>query len=80
QLEKLPETIQSNVFETRETNNNDLVVSIKEGYKSNDVLEFFINQGSNVVSFKEILPSLNEIFIRLVEGTPTARQFEKIDA
>ncbi|MBK5272820.1 MAG: ATP-binding cassette domain-containing protein, partial [Bacteroidia bacterium] len=46
QLEKLPETIQSNVFETRETNNNDLVVSIKEGYKSNDVLEFFINQGS----------------------------------
>lgn len=79
-LDKLPETIQSNVFETIKTNDNDLVVSIKDGYKSNDVLGYFINQGSNVVSFREILPSLNEIFIRLVEGTPMARQFEKIEA
>jgi len=80
QLEKLPETIQSNVFETIKTNKVDLVVNIKNGYKPNDVLGYFINQGINVVSFREILPSLNEIFIRLVEGTPNARQFEKIKA
>ena len=41
---------------------------------------YFINQGTNIVSFKEMLPSLNEIFISLVEGTPTARQFQKVEA
>jgi len=39
-----------------------------------------MNQGSSIHSFREMLPSLNEIFIRLVEGTPTARQFEKIES
>jgi len=79
-LEKLPETIHGDVFETIKTNKNELTVKIKEGYKPNDVLGYFINQGINIVSFKEMLPSLNEIFIRLVEGTPTARQFEKVEA
>jgi ABC-2 type transport system ATP-binding protein len=80
QLEKLPETIHSDVFETIKTNKNELTVKIKDGYKPNDVLGYFITQGINIVSFKEMLPSLNEIFIRLVEGTPMARQFEKIEA
>jgi len=79
-LEKLPETIHGDVFETIKTNKNELTVKIKEGYKPNDVLGYFINLGINIVSFKEMLPSLNEIFIRLVEGTPTARQFEKVEA
>lgn len=79
QLEKIPDTINSNVFETIKTNKQELIVKIKEGYKPNDVLGYFINQGINIVSFKEMLPSLNEIFIRLVEGTPTARQFQKME-
>ena len=77
QLEKLPGTVNSNVFEMIRTNKQELIVKIKDGYKPNDVLGYFISQGANIVSFKEMLPSLNEIFIRLVEGTPTARQFEK---
>ena len=79
-LEKLPENINSNLFETIKTNKQELIVKIKEGHTPNDVLGYFINQGINIVSFKEMLPSLNEIFIRLVEGTPTARQFQKIEA
>ena len=79
-LEKNPDSINSHAFEIVKTNNQGLIVKIKEGYKPNDVLSYFINQGTNIVSFKEMLPSLNEIFIRLVEGTPTARQFEKIEA
>ncbi|MEI8059673.1 MAG: DUF4162 domain-containing protein, partial [Ferruginibacter sp.] len=60
------------------TNIQELTVKINEGYKANDVLGYFMNQGCGIVSFKEILPSLNDIFIKLVEGTPTARQFQNI--
>ena len=77
-LEKIPETINNNSFEVVKTNLNELVVKIKEDSKPNDVLGYFINQGASIVSFKEMLPSLNDIFIRLVEGTPSARQFEEI--
>ncbi|HVU54621.1 MAG TPA: ABC transporter ATP-binding protein [Puia sp.] len=57
-----------------------LVVKIKEGYRSNDVLSHFIDEGRNITSFMEILPSLSDIFIRLVEGTPLARQFQPTTA
>lgn len=63
-------------FELIGTKNNNLIVRIKEGNKPNDVLKHFLQQGSEIHSFNEILPSLNEIFIKLVEGTPAARQFE----
>ncbi len=79
-LENIPANISSMTFETVKTNKDELVVKINEGYKPNDVLSHFINNGSSIVSFKELLPSLNEIFIRLVEGTPTARQFQKAEA
>ncbi|MEP7255002.1 MAG: ATP-binding cassette domain-containing protein [Ferruginibacter sp.] len=78
QLENNPETISSPSFEIIGTGKLELTVKINEGFKPNDVLGYFMNQGSNIVSFKEILPSLNDIFIKLVEGTPTARQFEKV--
>ncbi len=80
QLETMPENMDAPSFELINTHHKELIVRIKEGYKANDVLSYFINRGSSVVSFKEILPSLNEIFIKLVEGTPSARQFEKITA
>jgi ABC-2 type transport system ATP-binding protein len=57
---------------------NTYVVKIKEGYKPTDVLKYFIQQKAGVLAFNEILPSLNDIFIRLVEGTPISRKFEKI--
>jgi ABC-2 type transport system ATP-binding protein len=39
---------------------NELVVKINDGYKSNDVLNHFLQQNSSIVSYNEILPSLNE--------------------
>lgn len=54
------------------------VVKIREGFRPNDVLRYFIDQGKDIVSFTEILPSLSDIFIRLVEGTPLARQFQPV--
>jgi len=79
QLENIPVTVSSNAFEILHTNKQELTVKINEGFKPNDVLGYFINNGSNIISFKEILPSLNDIFIKLVEGTPTARQFQAMD-
>jgi ABC-2 type transport system ATP-binding protein len=67
----------SAAFEVVGREENSLVVKIVTGHRSNDVLRYFIDRGNNITSFTEILPSLNDIFIRLVEGTPLSRQFEK---
>lgn len=55
-----------------------LVVRIAQDHRPNDVLSYFIQRGEGITSFMEILPSLNDIFIRLVEGTPLARQFQTV--
>lgn len=66
----------SPVFEVIGQSDGHFVVKITDGHRPNDVLRYFIDQGFNVNSFTEILPSLNDIFIKLVEGTPSARQFQ----
>ena len=43
------------------------IVRIKEGKSSNDVLQYLLQNGAQINSFNEILPSLNDIFIKLVE-------------
>lgn len=64
-------------FEIVGSKGNAQIVKIREGKTPNDVLQSLLSNGVSVHSFNEILPSLNDIFIRLVEGTPTARQFQK---
>ncbi len=39
----------------------------------NEVLQNIISQGLSIKSFAEVLPSLNDIFIRLVEGNATTQ-------
>ena len=55
---------------------NQMVVRLHDGVSNNQVLRYFIDKGVQIESFAEILPSLNDIFLKIVEGTPTARQFE----
>lgn len=57
-----------------------LVVKINDGYAPNDVLRYYLQQNESINSFHEILPSLNEIFIQLVEGTPASRPFQTVTA
>ncbi len=77
--EHLPQSLNGEApFELVGTKNQQSVVRIKEGNKPNDVLKYLIGQGVVIHSFNEILPSLNDIFIRLVEGTPAARQFQNL--
>lgn len=70
----------SDAFEIVKTNGSSMQVRIQEGRTSNDVLKHFINTGYNIRSFNEILPSLNDIFIKIVDTTPTARRFENTTA
>lgn len=78
-MEQLPLSMNGDApFEMLSTQDHRSIVRIKEGNKPNDVLKYLIQQGATINSFNEILPSLNDIFIRLVEGTPAARQFQNV--
>lgn len=55
--------------------NNELYFQLQEGQNANDVLLHYINNGAEILHFEEILPGLNDIFISVVKGTPTARAF-----
>lgn len=64
-------------FEIVKQVNNQLTVKINEG-AGNEALKYFIDHNIPVEAFNEILPSLNEVFIKLVEGSKVTRQFQKV--
>ncbi len=75
----LPEHLQTYIFKVIKHTPNNLLLKITDDITNNEVLQHFINNKLNVTSFNEVLPSLNEIFIKLVNNTPTARQFVNAD-
>jgi ABC-2 type transport system ATP-binding protein len=75
--EVLPEHLAIHLFELKGQKNNELTIRKTEGYSTNDILSYFIGQGLVIQSFHELLPSLNDIFIRLVEEGQATRQFER---
>jgi ABC-2 type transport system ATP-binding protein len=79
-LQELPTQLQHPAFAVVEQENNELVLKINDGANANQVLQHFISQGAQVQAFNEILPTLNDIFIRQVEGTQATRQFQKVEA
>jgi ABC-2 type transport system ATP-binding protein len=62
------------------TRDHSYILKIKEGQTPNTVLQYLLQQHAEINAFNEMLPSLNDIFIKLVEGTPVTRQFQKITA
>ena len=62
---KLPEDF-GNRFEVVEQKENDVVVRNKGG-NNNELLQYLIEKQVGIVSFKELLPSINEIFITCVK-------------
>jgi len=77
-FDEMPAVTESPMFEISSKEDSALIVKMNEGFRTNDVLEFFIRQNASLASFNELLPSINEIFIRLVSDAPTARQFQKV--
>lgn len=64
----LPEKLRdmNPVFTLKTNQDNRMTVQMAEGTRTNDVLQQFIGSGVQVRSFNEILPSINEIFIKTV--------------
>lgn len=80
QVSNVPVNINHSSFAVIKQTDNQLTLKINEAGHNNEVLQYFINENSSIEAFNEILPSLNEVFIRLVEGTRTARQFQTVPA
>ncbi|WP_207495453.1 ABC transporter ATP-binding protein [Aridibaculum aurantiacum] len=78
QLSDIPADIDEAGFKIIKKQRNKLVVKIDDLHNSNHVLQYFISNNIIVEGFNEILPSLNDIFINLVEGTKAARQFQPV--
>ncbi len=78
-LNGITDNVYADSFVVIDQKANALTVKINEGFNSNNVLQHFIQQGILVESFNEILPSLNDIFIGLVEGTKSVtRAFQPV--
>lgn len=79
-VQEMPSNLNSEAFNIVDQTANLLTVKINEGKNSNDVLKYFIEQNLTIESFNEVLPSLNDIFINLVDGTKaTTRAFQPIN-
>ena len=79
EFDQMPAETRSSYFDIIGNKGNELVVKIKDSNRPNDVLRHFIHQDASVRGFNEILPSLNDIFIKLVEGTSISRQFQSVN-
>lgn len=67
---KLPEIFTSTAFKIVDSKENYFTVKIMDGNKPSGVLEEFLNKNADIISFNEVLPSLNDIFIK-VAGNST---------
>jgi ABC-2 type transport system ATP-binding protein len=73
----LAEHIATHLFNVESVEEKKLTLRINDQFTNNQILSYFIERNLCVRSFNEILPSLNDIFIELVQGTPGSRQFQQ---
>jgi ABC-2 type transport system ATP-binding protein len=67
------------ILDKVDKNPNKILVKLNQTVASNEVLKYLIEQHIPVISYNEVLPSLNDIFIQLVEDTHAkARAFQQI--
>jgi ABC-2 type transport system ATP-binding protein len=79
-LENIPHEPAPESFEIIAVQEQRLIVKIREGFRPNDILMHYLQKNITITGFYELLPSMNDIFIRLVEGTPLTRRFQKLTA
>ena len=74
----IAEQLMTGLFEVVKYEPNQLLLKLPEYTTTNEVLSYFINHNVKINSFNEVLPSLNDIFIKIVEDTTATRKFESI--
>ena len=75
---EVPAPFEHSAFDIVTSKDNFLTVKINEGHNPASVLRQLLDHQASIISFNEILPTLNDIFIRKVEDTKLAREFEKV--
>lgn len=58
-------------FKITDQSNHSITVQLATGSNSNDFLQYLLQHGLHINAFNEILPTLNEIFIRQVGASKT---------
>lgn len=69
------ETFESDSFKVINAKDGILSVRISEGVPPTVVLKEFLSHNAQIISFNEVLPTLNQIFIRQVEDIKTTPAF-----
>ena len=72
------EEISSSLFKVIQQSPKQLLLKLQNDASTNDLLKHFIDKQIKITSFNEVLPSLNDIFIKLVEDTTATRKFQEI--
>lgn len=72
------EEINSSLFKVIQQSPKQLLLKLQNDASTNDLLKHFIDKQIKITSFNEVLPSLNDIFIKLVEDTTATRKFQEI--
>lgn len=72
ELAETPTAFPENIKLLKQTDHS-LTFHLNDGGDSNAVLQHFIEHANPIRSFQEVLPTLNEIFIRLVKNTPESK-------
>ncbi len=62
----MPEGLLADSFSIVEDNDQSLIIKAHEGHNSNELLKGLIDHGIEIKSYREMLPTLNEIFINKV--------------
>ena len=74
----LSNVLPTNLFTVIKETDKSITLKIAPGAQSNNVIRYFMDQQVEINHFTEVLPSLNDIFIKLVDGTTAARQFTNV--
>jgi len=65
----LPEMVATYLFQVKASKEGSLTLQKDAGTSNNELLQYFMQKGLTITGFTEVLPSLNDIFIRLVKDT-----------
>jgi ABC-2 type transport system ATP-binding protein len=68
----------NNVYEVIKTGGTTSIIKLHDNCNTNDALHQMLQIGVPISKFNEVLPSLNDIFLKIVENTPMTRQFSEI--
>lgn len=78
-VQEIKQTYKDNQFRVK-TDTSEWIEQMAPGSSTNALLQQLMTQGHTIMGFTEILPSLNDIFIKLVDDQSASRQFQSITA